>query len=108
MARPDRAWTAGAAALICTAAVGLSAHRRDEHLQAARIAIELERVDVELDITPGADVADALVSAIDGDHEASCPKRSATPMRSAPSPAWPSRSTAAGTLSISRPPPFRR
>lgn len=69
MARPDRAWTAGAAALIWTAAVGLSAHRRDEHLQAARIAIELERVDVELDITPGADVADALVSAIDGDHD---------------------------------------
>ena len=69
MARPDWAWTAGAAALICTAAVGLSAHRRDEHLQAARIGIELERVDVELDITPGADVADALVSAIDGDHD---------------------------------------
>ena len=47
----------------------LSAHRRDEHLQAARIAIEPEHVDVDLDITPGADLAEAAILAIDGDRD---------------------------------------
>jgi hypothetical protein len=69
MARPDRVRAAGVAALICAATVGLSAHRRDEPLQAARIGVERDRVDVELDITPGIDVAGAFVAAIDGDHD---------------------------------------
>jgi hypothetical protein len=42
--------TAAIALLSCTQA---SAHRRDEYLQAARIAIAPARVDIELDLTPG-------------------------------------------------------
>ena len=56
-------------ALVLAAGASLSAHRRDEHLQAARIGVELDRADVELDVTPGIDVADALIAAIDGDHD---------------------------------------
>jgi hypothetical protein len=35
-----------------------SAHRRDEYLQAARLAIDPDRVELELDLTPGIAVAD--------------------------------------------------
>ena len=45
------------------------AHRLDEYLQAARIAIEPDRVDIELDLTPGADVARRLVSEIDRNRD---------------------------------------
>jgi hypothetical protein len=45
----------------------LSAHRRDELLQAARIAVAPERVDIELDLTPGIDVADGVIADIDRD-----------------------------------------
>jgi hypothetical protein len=67
---PDRQ-AAGALglALALAAVVGLSAHRRDEHLQAARIDVELDHVEVELDLTPGIDVVDALVIAIDRDGD---------------------------------------
>jgi hypothetical protein len=49
----------------------LSAHRRDEYLQAARIAVEPDHVAIELSLTPGAAVADALLATIDGDHDGS-------------------------------------
>src|SRR4051812_12693540 len=47
----------------------LSAHRRDEYLQAARIDVEPNRVDVELDLTPGIEVADSWIDAIDRDRD---------------------------------------
>jgi hypothetical protein len=47
------------------AAVEVSAHRRDEYLQAARIAIDADRVQVELDLTPGIALADAVIDDID-------------------------------------------
>jgi hypothetical protein len=56
-------------ALACATSISLSAHRRDEHLQAARIGVELDHIFVELDVTPGVDVADALVATIDTDHD---------------------------------------
>lgn len=46
-----------------------SAHRRDEHLMAARIAVEPDRVDLELDLTPGIAVADATIAGIDRDGD---------------------------------------
>ena len=58
--------------VIATAvAVGnpVSAHRRDELLQAARIAVEPDRVDLELDLTPGIAVAGAVIAGIDRDGD---------------------------------------
>jgi hypothetical protein len=49
----------------------VSAHRLDEYLQAARIAIDPDRVRVELDPTPGVAVADRVLSDIDRDHDGS-------------------------------------
>jgi hypothetical protein len=60
--------------LAATAAVvfssGLAAHRLDECLQAARMAVEPGRVELQLDITPGVAVAGGIVSDIDRDHNA--------------------------------------
>jgi nickel/cobalt transporter (NicO) family protein len=62
-----RAWvTAAIAVLACTQ---VSAHRRDEYLQAARIAIEPARLDVELDLTPGIALAPSLIREIDRNHD---------------------------------------
>ena len=51
------------------AGIGVSAHRRDEYLQAARLAVEPGRVDLELDLTPGIAVAEAAIAAIDRDRD---------------------------------------
>jgi len=52
------------------AVAGLSAHRRDELLQAARIALEPDRLELELDLTPGIEVADAIIADADLDRDA--------------------------------------
>jgi hypothetical protein len=46
----------------------LSAHRRDEYLQAARLAVMPDEVRVELDLTPGIAIADAVISRLDRDR----------------------------------------
>lgn len=60
-------------ALAAIAAVpgstSLSAHRRDEYLQAARLAVEPGRVELHLDLTPGIEVSDAIVGDIDRNHD---------------------------------------
>ena len=48
-----------------------SAHRRDEYLQAARLAIDPARVAIELDLTPGIAVAAAVLAEIDADANGS-------------------------------------
>jgi hypothetical protein len=45
-----------------------SAHRRDEYLQAARISIDRGRVQIEVDLTAGISVADAVIRDIDRDQ----------------------------------------
>jgi hypothetical protein len=45
-----------------------SAHRLDEFLQAARIAVERDRVQLEMNLTPGMAVADAVIREIDADR----------------------------------------
>ena len=65
------ATTALAALAIALASAPLSAHRLDEYLQAARIAIDPDRVRVELDLTPGVAVADRVLSDVDRDHDGS-------------------------------------
>jgi hypothetical protein len=68
-----RAGNPTALVLALTAAVAistaLSAHRRDEYLQAARLALEPGRVSVELDLTPGIAVAEAVIAEIDRDRD---------------------------------------
>jgi hypothetical protein len=56
-------------AFICS--TGLSAHRLDEYLQAARIAVDPSRVELELDLTPGIAVAEGIIAEIDRDQDGS-------------------------------------
>jgi hypothetical protein len=67
----DRLIPALALALATLAVATASAHRRDEYLQAARIAIDPGRVEIELDLTPGIAVAAALVGDVDVDRNGS-------------------------------------
>jgi hypothetical protein len=60
-----------ALALIIAVGTGVSTHRRDEYLQAARIVIEPAAVDVDMDLTPGIDVAASFIEAIDTDRDGS-------------------------------------
>jgi hypothetical protein len=46
-----------------------SAHRLDEYLQAARVSLSHTRVELEIDLTPGASVADGIISLIDRDGD---------------------------------------
>ncbi len=57
------------AAILLATAVGVSAHRRDEFLQAARIGIAPGRVDLQLDLTPGIAVADDIIAEIDRNRD---------------------------------------
>jgi hypothetical protein len=58
------------AAWLPTSGTEVSAHRLDEYLQAARLAIDSAGVRLELSLTPGIAVADALVREIDTDGDA--------------------------------------
>ncbi len=57
-----------AAALVLAAATDASAHRLDEYLQAAQLAINPDRVDLQLELTPGAALATAILAEIDRDR----------------------------------------
>jgi hypothetical protein len=50
-------------------AIGASAHRLDEYLQAARIEIGAGRVELELALTPGIALADDIITDIDRDRD---------------------------------------
>jgi len=71
--RLDPGSVAAAGALtIAAVLVGgapLSAHRTDEFLQAARLAIDPARVQIELDLTPGIAVASKVLTDLDGDRD---------------------------------------
>ena len=56
---------------MLAAGTAVSAHRRDEYLQAARLAIDPDRVEIALDLTPGIALADQVLAAIDGNGSAS-------------------------------------
>ena len=49
----------------------LSAHRTDEYLQAARLAIDEARVQIELDLTPGIALAETILADIDRNRDGS-------------------------------------
>jgi hypothetical protein len=62
---------AAAAVILVWATAPLSAHRRDEYLQAARVAIDPGHIEVQLDLTPGIALAPAVLSDIDRDGDGS-------------------------------------
>jgi hypothetical protein len=54
-------------AIVAVAEV--SAHRRDEYLQAARLAIDPGGVQLELDLTPGIALAETIIADIDRNRD---------------------------------------
>ena len=56
-------------ALVVASAQPSDAHRLDEYLQAVRVGIAPDRVSVELDLTPGAAVADRVITLVDLDRD---------------------------------------
>ena len=49
----------------------VSAHRTEHYLQAARIALEPDSASIDLDLTPGIDVAESFIAALDRDRDGS-------------------------------------
>jgi len=60
--------------LVAVMAAPLSAHRRDEYLQAARLDMTLTRVTLELDLTPGIAVADSIIGDLDRNRDGALSK----------------------------------
>jgi hypothetical protein len=46
-----------------------NAHRLDQYLQATRLSLATDQVAVEIDLTPGVDVAQAIFALINTDHD---------------------------------------
>jgi hypothetical protein len=55
--------------LVLTLSANAFAHRLDEYLQATRIALATNRIDLSIDLTPGATVAEHLLGLIDNDQD---------------------------------------
>ena len=55
--------------LLAGRPAGVGAHRLDEYLQATRIAIDVGRVGVEIDLTPGVSIAPLIIRSIDADGD---------------------------------------
>lgn len=72
-ARSSRRSSRAVVALLAVAAIAagtrVSAHRLDEFLQAARIAVEPDRVMLEMSLTPGTAVAGRVIGSIDGNGD---------------------------------------
>ncbi len=64
-----RAAVIATAGILLTMSASPSAHRLDEYLQAARVSLERTRVALEVDLTPGASVADGIIALIDRDGD---------------------------------------
>jgi hypothetical protein len=60
---------AGVAIVGTIGSLQVSAHRLDEYLQAARIALSPDRIEVAIDLTPGAEIAPSLRQTIDADRD---------------------------------------
>jgi hypothetical protein len=55
--------------LLLVLATDAPAHRLDEYLQATRVAVATNRIDLSIDLTPGVAVADQLLVVIDKDRD---------------------------------------
>ena len=60
-----------ALAMTVVAGTEASAHRTEDYLQAARIDVEPDRIQITLDLTPGTAVAESFIAAIDRDGDGS-------------------------------------
>ena len=60
---------AATAVIVLMLSTAPAAHRLDEYLQAARVSLERTRVALEVDLTPGAKVADGIIALIDRDGD---------------------------------------
>ena len=60
-----------ALALTLLATADVFAHRTEDYLQAARIGVEPDRIQITLDLTPGTAVAESFLAAIDRDGDGS-------------------------------------
>jgi len=58
---------------LLSASTAANAHRLDEYLQAARVGIGIDRVNLDIDLTPGVNIASSVAAWIDtnGDREIS-------------------------------------
>lgn len=56
--------------LLLATVVTASAHRLDEYLQATRVAVATNRIDVSIDLTPGVAVVSNVLTEIDTNHDA--------------------------------------
>jgi len=57
------------AGVLLVVARSASAHRLDEYLQATRLSISSNEVGIELDLTPGVDIAPLIFALINTDHD---------------------------------------
>jgi hypothetical protein len=64
-----KAAAAATAGIVMALAASPSTHRLDEYLQATRVAFGRARVGLEIDLTPGASVADKVIGLIDRDGD---------------------------------------
>lgn len=64
--------------LLIVGAFPASAHRLDEYLQATRIALATNRIDLSIDLTPGVAVFDQLFVVIDRNHDGRVSEQEAT------------------------------
>jgi hypothetical protein len=56
-------------ALVLATSTGANAHRLDEYLQAARVAVASAGIVVHLDLTPGVSVAADVIALLDGNQD---------------------------------------
>lgn len=58
------------AGLLFVTAITASAHRLDEYLQATRVAVATNRIDISIDLTPGVAVVTNVLAEIDTNRDA--------------------------------------
>jgi len=64
-----RTTLAAAAVFVLAMPADSAAHRLDEYLQAARVSLSHDHVTLHVDLTPGANVAPAIVALLDVDRD---------------------------------------
>jgi hypothetical protein len=58
-----------AVVVLLIAPADTSAHRLDEYLQATRVSLERGRIGIEIDLTPGANIASGIIELLDRDSD---------------------------------------
>ena len=69
MSRHGAPWCVIALVLVLPSRA--DAHRLDEYLQATRLSVAVDRVRLEIDLSPGVAIADSVIQAIDRDRDGS-------------------------------------